>query len=135
VALCLFEVFSIGGDAISFTVRAMKKLYIFITENDATPVQVFEVSTIGITPEKNLPGFFCFGVRSPRTTLICGCPEKSDQEMWITALDSHNPADEDPAVIPQNSLCDFHAQDIDGKDFDFKATAGKIVMVVNVASR
>lgn len=116
-----------------------QKLYIFVSDLDSNPQEVLDLATVQCSVKETgecKPGFYCFQLFGPKINEII-CVEKSrDQEGWMQAInDAGATFQEEASLSNANSLFEFTADDIDGNPVPMSRFAGKVCLVVNVASK
>eukprot|EP01102_Stenamoeba_stenopodia_P018601 TRINITY_DN684_c0_g1_i1.p1 TRINITY_DN684_c0_g1~~TRINITY_DN684_c0_g1_i1.p1 ORF type:complete len:275 (+),score=49.28 TRINITY_DN684_c0_g1_i1:197-1021(+) len=116
-----------------------QKLYVFITDLDSAPQEVLDLATLQCTVKETgecKPGYYCYQLLGPKVNYLV-CVEKSrDQEGWMQAInDAGARFQEEASLSNANSLFEFTADDIDGNPVPMSRYAGKVCLVVNVASK
>ena len=80
---------------------------------------------------------FCSGAASGAGAVTAFSHSPVEQEKWIQALINAGALYEETAnaaVLSAKTIYEFSAKDIAGADVSLQAFAGKVVLVVNVAS-
>eukprot|EP01092_Planopodium_desertum_P000625 TRINITY_DN1097_c0_g5_i1.p1 TRINITY_DN1097_c0_g5~~TRINITY_DN1097_c0_g5_i1.p1 ORF type:complete len:188 (-),score=8.96 TRINITY_DN1097_c0_g5_i1:614-1177(-) len=120
-----------------------KTLYIFRTENESSPIEVFNLAEFDLTVKETgqcKEGFYCFVIKSKdskKKLQLIGCTKKSkDQEEWIDALSRAGIKFQEEALeVSATSLFEFSAKSIDMEEILLSKFKGNVCLVVNVASQ
>lgn len=114
-------------------------LYIFNTELDSSPREVLDLSNIQCSVKEIADckaGFYCFQLLGLKHSFVCATEKSRDQEGWMQALSEAGASFQEEILrTTATSLFEFSAENIDGAMTPLRNYAGKVCLIVNVASK
>jgi len=121
-----------------FVLRADEmKIYYFETHLSSSPINVLDLSQVELEVAECSckTGSYCFTIRERKFIHVVCADKSKDQLAWLQALtDIGVKFKEEDIDVVGNSIFDFSANDIDGNLVPLSNFAGKVCLVVNVAS-
>jgi hypothetical protein len=121
-----------------FVLRADEmKVYYFINHLSSSPANVIDLTQaeLEVAECSCKTGSYCFTIKGKKRTHVVCADHSKEQLAWLQALTDIGVKFREEAIdIEGNSIFDFSANDIDGNMVPLNNFAGKVCLVVNVAS-
>jgi len=117
-----------------------EKVFVFASELEPSPQYIFDMSKEATHVREAVgakKGAYCFTVSNANLLILFAAPSSRVQEEWMASITAAgaNLQQEDASQVSQSTIYEFTCKDIHSQDMSLNSFAGKVCLVVNVASK